>query len=49
VSLLSEKAELASIPTWPWETATLRAVVTALVLPAVLWLITRILERVLGP
>lgn len=31
--------------TWPWDPEALRAVVTALLLPVVIWVITRLLER----
>ena len=40
-------AILERIPTWPWQPGTLRGVVTALFLPILLWLITRILERLI--
>lgn len=35
------------IPTWPWQPETLRAVITAVLLPLALWLLTRTLERLL--
>lgn len=31
--------------TWPWDPEALRAVVTALLLPVIIWIITRLLER----
>lgn len=34
-------------PTWPWQPETLRGVMTALLLPITVWLITHILERLL--
>lgn len=37
--------ELEKVSTWPWEPDTLRTVVTGLILPIVIWLITKILER----
>jgi len=43
-----EVAMLERIPTWPWKPDTPRLVTTAIVLPIVLWLVTRLLERVLG-
>jgi hypothetical protein len=47
VSLLQERDFLARMPTWPWEASTLRGFVTALVLPVLLWLVFRVLERLL--
>jgi hypothetical protein len=44
-SLLKEQSALEKISTWPWQPETLRVVVTALLLPIGLWVITRILER----
>ena len=43
--LIAERGVLDKVSTWPWEPETARAVVTALVLPVVLWVITRVLER----
>ena len=43
-----ELALLERIPTWPWKPDTLRLLTTAIVLPIVLWLATRLLERLLG-
>ena len=45
LSLQSERETLARIAAWPWQPGTLRAVVTALVVPIVLWLIFRALDR----
>jgi hypothetical protein len=45
-SLALERQLLERMPTWPWQTDTFRGFLTALVLPIVLWLITRVLERV---
>jgi hypothetical protein len=43
--LVKEQSVLEKIPTWPWQTETLRGFVTALLLPLVLWFITKLLER----
>jgi hypothetical protein len=40
-----ERDVLEKIPTWPWRGETVNVLSTALLLPAVLWFITRILER----
>ena len=47
-SLLAERDVLARTPTWPWAPETLRGFSTALALPIVLWLVFRLLERVLA-
>lgn len=47
-SLLAERALIARTPTWPWSTDALRGFATALVLPIVLWLVFRVLERLLA-
>lgn len=44
-ALEREKALLDKIPTWPWQPETVRGVGTAILLPVVLWFITRLLER----
>jgi len=44
-SLQLERDAIARMPTWPWEPGTLRAFVSALLVPLVLWLIIRALER----
>jgi hypothetical protein len=45
-SLKLERDVIAQLPTWPWERGTPRAFVSALLLPIFLWLIFRVLERV---
>jgi hypothetical protein len=45
-SLVTERDILAKISTWPWEPAALTAFITTRVLPAILWLMTHLLERV---
>lgn len=44
-SLRLERETIARMPTWPWEPATLRGFVSALLVPLVLWLIFRLLDR----
>jgi hypothetical protein len=44
-SLLQEREFTAKLSTWPWDTSTLRAVISAFALPIVLFLATRVLER----
>jgi hypothetical protein len=46
-SLLAEREVIARSPTWPWSPETLRGFSTALVLPIILWLAFRVLERAL--
>jgi hypothetical protein len=43
-SLQLEREILARMPTWPWQPATLRGFISALLVPIVLWLIIRVLE-----
>ena len=45
-SLSVEREALERVSTWPWEPATLTGFLTTLVLPALLWGIQRVLERV---
>lgn len=45
-SLVTERDVLARMSTWPWDPATLTGFVSALVLPAFLWVLQRVLERV---
>jgi hypothetical protein len=47
-TLLSEQALLARIPTWPWRAETVQLVLTAVLLPVVLWLIQRLLDSIIG-
>jgi hypothetical protein len=44
-----ERQIVDAIPTWPWQPGTLRSAVTAFLLPLILWVVTRVLERVFGP
>ena len=45
-SLSLERQMLEKLPTWPWKPDTFRGFFTALLLPIILWLITRLLERI---
>lgn len=47
-AMKEELALLERIPTWPWKPDTPRLLATAIVLPIVLWLATRLLERALS-
>lgn len=47
-SLIAARDVLAKISTWPWETNTSRAFATAVLLPIILWLLTRVLDRVIS-
>jgi hypothetical protein len=44
-SLLNLREVAAKIPTWPWRAETLRGFISALLVPILIWLLTRILER----
>ncbi len=44
--LREELAFLETIPTWPWPPGTLRNVVSAIILPLLLWLLTKLLEQI---
>ncbi len=44
--LLKEQSVLSKISTWPWQSDTFRAVASAILLPIIVWAITRILENV---
>ena len=46
-SLMTERDMVSHLPTWPWQPSTVGTLATAMVLPLVLWLMTRILERVI--
>ncbi len=45
-SLLAEREVLAKLATWPWSPGMLRGFATATLLPVGLWLVFRVLERV---
>lgn len=44
-SMIQQREVLAKLPTWPWSTTTLRAFVSAMLLPIVLFLIQRLLAQ----
>jgi hypothetical protein len=44
-SLQMEREAIGQMPTWPWEPGTPRLFASALLVPLVLWLIIRVLER----
>jgi hypothetical protein len=44
-ALQQEEAWLTKLPTWPWQPETLRSFATAILLPIVLWLVTKWLEH----
>jgi hypothetical protein len=44
-SLLQERDFVRRLPTWPWDGGTARAVASAIALPILLFLITRMLDR----
>ncbi len=44
-SLVVEREALSRLSTWPWDTATVTGFVSALVVPALLWVVTHALER----
>jgi hypothetical protein len=47
-SLVIEQNILNGISTWPWQSETVRALATAVVLPVILWFILRLLEQALN-
>ncbi len=46
-SLVAERQLVTIAPTWPWDPQTLRGFSAAIVIPIVLWLVYRVLERTL--
>lgn len=46
-ALMRERTLIMGVPTWPWNPRTLRGFASTLLLPIFLWLVTRILERIL--
>ncbi len=46
-SLIAERDLLARFSTWPWQAGTAGAVMSAVLLPIALWVVTRLIERVL--
>lgn len=47
-SLEREKAFIEKIPTWPWQPATMRGFLSAMLLPIIVWLIQQVLDRYLS-
>lgn len=47
MSLKEEREFVEAVPTWPWRPATLRGLLSAILLPIVIWLIQQLLERIL--
>ena len=45
-SLLQQREVIARLSTWPWSIATLRAFISAILLPLALFLIQRVLAQV---
>lgn len=45
LALLDLRQEIKKIPTWPWDSATLRGFITALFVPLAVWLIQQVLIR----
>lgn len=46
-ALMRERELIKSVSTWPWDPRMIRGFASALLLPVFLWLITRLLERLL--
>lgn len=46
-ALIRERELLKKVSTWPWDTATIRGFASALLLPIFIWIVTRLLERIL--
>jgi hypothetical protein len=46
-SLIAERELIAKLSPWPWSAGTIRGISSALVIPIVIWAITRVLERYL--
>jgi hypothetical protein len=46
-ALIRERELLKKVPTWPWDPATIRGFASALLLPIFIWIVTRLLERIL--
>jgi hypothetical protein len=44
---MRERTLIMGVPTWLWNPRTLRGFASTLLLPIFLWLVTRILERIL--
>ena len=47
-NLVTEQTVLNKISTWPWQVGTVGVLATALFLPVILWIVERVLERLMG-
>jgi hypothetical protein len=45
-ALIGQRELIARLSTWPWSTGTIRGFATTLLIPVAIWLITRLLDRV---
>jgi hypothetical protein len=43
--VMTERDALERVSTWPWEPATVTAFITTMVLPAIVWVLQRVLTR----
>jgi hypothetical protein len=43
--VMTERDAIARVPTWPWDTTTMTAFVTTMVLPVIVWILQRVLTR----
>jgi hypothetical protein len=46
-SVLAERDVLAKLPTWPWSTGTFRGVASAVLLPIVIFVVTRLIDQLI--
>jgi hypothetical protein len=46
-ALVQERELYRKASTWPWDTASMRAFASALLLPLIIWIITRLLDQLL--
>jgi hypothetical protein len=44
-ALMDFRSEIKKIPTWPWDTGTLRTFLTALAVPMIVWVVQQVLLR----
>jgi hypothetical protein len=47
-NLVTEQTVVSKISTWPWQLGTVSVLATALFLPIILWVVQRLLDRLLG-
>jgi hypothetical protein len=47
-NLVTEQTVVSKISTWPWQLGTVSVLATALFLPIILWIVQRLLDRLLG-